>query len=246
MGIPTPQEITAAMVKSVPWIDMAKKYEENKTAASNLSSTVSGMKGDITLMKVEMAGLFALSVGLFKIDYTWFKIDDKGITINGRQRLGWPWADKTKAFTVRVENKQRDLAAKQNRMKRKLTRLSDRQRELASAQSALRHHEANQRNAEARLAQGRGSQAAVDHHRARADLARAEVTRLQKRLDRAEKSAKRTSDSAAGLVKKINELRQKENDAKNLWKNNAQEATGHLNSLRTAIRQTEVQLTEPT
>ncbi|MFF5975763.1 hypothetical protein ACFY7C_30080 [Streptomyces sp. NPDC012769] len=241
--VPDPvQELSATLVKLPPWVALAKQYDETKVVVSNLSSTISGIKGDITLMKFEMAGLFAASVGLFKVDYTWFKIDDKGITINGRQRLGWPWADKAKAFQVRVENKQRDLYAKQNRLKRKLTRLTDRQDELTRAQARLRHQESAQRAAQDRLDAGRGSQAAVDRHAAKVKETRDQIADLQKKLDRAKKSARRTSKSAAKLVTKINDLSAKETAAKNLWKGNAATAVADLNSLRTALGQTTVAL----
>ncbi|MFI2370553.1 hypothetical protein [Streptomyces sp. NPDC018833] len=236
--IPGPvQDLSAALVQAPPWIDHQKDYTETKKMAVNLSTTVSGIKGDITLMKVEMAGLFALSVGLFKIDYTWFKLDDKGITINGRQRFGWPWADKAKHFQLRVERRQRALFDDQKGLKKKLERLTSRQDELARAQSRLRGAEAQQRGAQRRFDEGRGSQRALDRAKALAAGAREEVERLQKRVDRAKKSAEGLAKSASTTWTKLQALEVKEEKAKNLWKNNAAEATTDLNALRTALGQ---------
>ncbi|MEU6946720.1 hypothetical protein ABZ957_16040 [Streptomyces sp. NPDC046316] len=244
--IPGPvQDLSADLVKTTPWIDHTKDYTETKkmavnlsTTVSGISSTISGLKGDITLMKVEMAGLFALSVGLFKIDYTWFKLDDKGVTINGRQRFGWPWADKAKHFQLRVESRQRALFDDQKGLKKKLERLTERQTELARAQSRLRSAEGSERDAQRRLDEGRGSQQAVDRARARADLARQDVDRLQKRVERAEKSAKRLAKSASKTFTKLDALVARETAAKNLWRSNAAAATTDLNALRAALGQT--------
>ncbi|MEU9702812.1 hypothetical protein [Streptomyces sp. NPDC047981] len=240
---PNPKTPPSGSLWYAPWINEAD-YQATKEMAFGWTSTVTAVKGDITLMKVEMAGLFALSLGLAKIDYTWLKLDDKGLTINGRQRLGWPWADKAKHFQLRVENHQRALFDEQKGLKKKLERLTTRQGELDQAQRRLRGAEAQERDAQRRLDEGRGTQRQLDRARALSAMARDEVDRLQKRVDRAKGSAEKLAKSVSKTFTKLDNLLGKEKDAKEQWKTNAATATSDLNALRTALGQTTLALTD--
>ncbi|MFF0433077.1 hypothetical protein ACFYU9_12745 [Streptomyces sp. NPDC004327] len=213
-----------------PWISPSD-YTETKKAAIGASSSVSGIKGDITLLKAELAGVTLASFG-----YAFLKVDEKGVTWMGKQLWGWKRADAAKHFQLRMERQQKRLFKRQQDLKDALTRFTesrtnqaDRRRDAQTATDA--------RNAARRP--GGHTQASLDAYYAaerNAKKAEREAKKADREAKKADKAARKVADRAQKARIKARYFAGEETNAKNLLKKNAAEATKDLNNLRTALR----------
>ncbi|MEU6977465.1 MULTISPECIES: hypothetical protein [unclassified Streptomyces] len=231
--VPDPiQDISGALVKAPPWLDLQKDYTETKKTAVNLSSTVSGMKADITLLKMEFAGLTVASLG-----YAAIKIDEKGLTVMGRQIRGWKLADPAKHFQLKMEKFQRKLNRRHAKVKRRLDKVTAAQDAYKNAVSRRQDAEARVPFAEKRHRQGKESDEWLAKVKEKARQARAEEKKARDALKDITKSAARIEKKARTFMRKAQLYGRKEERAKNRFKTAAKATTKDVNSLRTALRQ---------
>ncbi|MER5887320.1 hypothetical protein ABT160_26175 [Streptomyces sp. NPDC001941] len=246
MAAPTPPSPRNAfetwVVKHLTWADPAD-YQRTKEAAYGWTSSFTAMKTDMTLLKAELSGLAAFSIGasLIKIDYTWFKMDEKGITINGRQRHGWPWADPAKAANLKAESSVRKLMDQQEKINSAVARL---QRAAAGSTSA---------NA---VTERRGEELAAARSRMRASLTADSLREFQE-AEKAYKKAQKLSEKAEKELREAKKEAQKiekeaskrftnakqfmadEKTLKDKWKTEGNRvADESLNKLREAVGET--------
>ncbi|MFG2770461.1 hypothetical protein [Streptomyces sp. NPDC048350] len=239
----TPQQ--SGSLWYAPWINEAD-YKSTKEAAFGWTSTVTAVKADITLIKAEISGLavFSLGASIFKFDYTWFKMDEKGVTINGRQRYGWPWADQAKHFNVKAEQQNRRLVAEQKDIKEQLRRLTaaqdratDRRDELARAGTT--------RDDARRRYRTEGTAASLEaflEAEKNYQKAKKAADKAEKELERAGRKAKKLSDSAAQRFADAKRFLAAEDAAKKQWANDGTKVvTDDLNRLRTALGEAAIQ-----
>ncbi|MFE7413576.1 hypothetical protein [Streptomyces laurentii] len=244
--VPDPaQDLAEVFVKLPPWIDAQKDYEETKKKAIATSSTVSGIKGDITLLKAEFAGLAVLSIGLsaVKFDYTFFKMDEKGITINGRQRIGWPWADKAKHFALKAEKNNRALADQQKAIKKLEERLTSAKSDASGARMTRGQARTDLRNARNRNNANPSPRTERALRRADENFKKAKkaAQKAESELDKANKRARKLSESASKHFKNAKRFIDEEAAAKKEWEKNGVNAVeADLNKLRKALGEAEI------
>ncbi|MFF2570179.1 hypothetical protein [Streptomyces sp. NPDC058084] len=229
-----------------PWISESD-YKSTKEAAFGATSTVTGMKGDITLIKAELAGLAVFSAGasIFKFDYTWFKMDEKGVTINGRQRYGWPWADKAKHFNLKAEKQFRLLTDEQKDIKEKLRRLSTARDNATQARDTAGQAQADMEAARRNYRSAGTADSLEAFYAAEKKYKKAKklADKAQKELDKAEREAKKLSESASKRFKDAKKFVDAETAAKKEWENAGTKVVREdLNRLRTAVGETEIAL----
>lgn len=214
-----------------PWISPSD-YTETKKTAVGASSAVAGIKGDITVLKAELAGVTLASFG-----YAFLKVDEKGVTWMGKQLWGWKRADAAKHFQLRMERQQKKLFKRQDDLKDALTRFTTSRETSANrrqdAQTAAAGRDAARRPA------GGHTQASLEAFYAaerNAKKAEREARKADREAEKADKAAKRVADRAQQARLKARYFAVEETTAKNLLKNNAAAATEHLKALRTELR----------
>ncbi|MFF8598687.1 hypothetical protein ACF065_07225 [Streptomyces sp. NPDC015232] len=226
-----------------PWISEAD-YKSTKEAAFGATSTVTGMKADMTFIKAELAGLAVFSAGasVFKFDYTWFKMDEKGVTINGRQRYGWPWADKAKHYNLKAENSFRALKADQEDIRNKLRDLTSARTEAARRNAELDQARDDMNNARRPQHTAASLQAFYDAEK-RFKKAEKLAAKANKALAKAEGKAKKLSEEASKRFSEAKRFVRREAAAKKQWEQAGTKVVrDDLNRLRTAVGETEIAL----
>ncbi|MEU6928572.1 hypothetical protein [Streptomyces sp. NPDC046385] len=247
MATPTPPSPRSPfenwVVDNLTWIDPAD-YKRTKEAAFGWTSTATAIKTDLSLIKAELAGLSVFSIGasVIKFDYTWFKMDEKGVTINGRQRVGWPWADPAKAANLKAENRFRKLDKKQQDLKDAIKRL-----ETARTDAPQRRADMDQARADmnaARRSQHTAASLAAFHAAEKKYLAAKKLSeKADKELRDAEKAAKSLEQKASKRFQDAKKFVDRENEMKKKWENQGNKVlTEDLNRLRTAVGKVELKL----
>ncbi|OEJ25555.1 hypothetical protein AR457_14845 [Streptomyces agglomeratus] len=101
-----------------PWID-PKESLHYKEVYRDIAHSVALLKLDVTALSSSFTGLkfditaIALGLTLVKADFTLIKMDEKGITLAGKQKVTFPWADQKKRLEERIDN-ERDRNAKRS------------------------------------------------------------------------------------------------------------------------------------
>lgn len=226
----------ADLVEMVTWIEKSE-YKRAQEKAFGASSTITGIKGDLTLMKGEIAGL-ALGMTAVKVDFTLLKVDEKGVSWRGRQLVGFKFADEAKSFQAAMERKQRKLGRAQQKIQRRLDKFETAQ--LRRSEALTRNAGASQElSAAQRRVRGANFTAAdidrfLEAERA-AKRAENELERFEKKYDKAKRKATGIRDWADEIKTKISDLNTASEDAKKKFKNVAAEGETKLESLRTAL-----------
>ncbi|MFG2872272.1 hypothetical protein [Streptomyces sp. NPDC048338] len=228
------------------WIDQ-KDYSETKKTAVGASSSVTAIKGDITLIKAELAGLavFSLGASVIKFDYTWFKMDEKGVTINGRQRIGWPWADPAKSANLKAENRFRALEKKQGDLKAALARLDTARTDVSATRTAQSQAETDMENARRQYRSDRSAASLQAFFEAEKKFKQAKklADKAKKELEKAEKEAKKLEERASKRFQDAKKFVAAEAEAKKKWENAGDKVlTEDLNRLRTAVGKVTLEL----
>lgn len=230
----TPPE--AEIVDMLTWVEKGE-YERAKEKAIGFSSTITGMKGDLTLMKGEIAGL-ALGMTAVKVDFTLLKVDEKGVSWRGRQLVGFKFADEAKSFQAKMERTQRKLGRAQKDMQKKLDAFE--RFRTRSQDAAARSARANRELEEARNRIRQPNWTAADlerFHEAEREAAKAqkELKQFEKKYSKAKGKAEKIRDWAAELKQKIAGLKSDQDEAKDKFKRVAADGEAKLNDLQAAL-----------
>ncbi|MEU6087373.1 hypothetical protein ABZ865_11295 [Streptomyces sp. NPDC047085] len=91
-----------------------------KKEVKRLSDAVPGLKADIDGLKVAVSAA-TLSAQLFKFDWSVVKLDEKGITVNGLQKVKWSWIEKDEE--KKKEKAKKEKEEDEEKLKRNLADL---------------------------------------------------------------------------------------------------------------------------
>ncbi|MEU3610911.1 hypothetical protein ABZ725_01160 [Streptomyces sp. NPDC006872] len=232
----------ADVVEMVTWIE-ASEYKRAREVAFGVTSTITGLKGDVTgmqfalnIMKAEIAGL-AIGVTAVKFDYTFFKVDEKGISWRGRQLVGWKYADAAKSFSAKIERNQRALGKAQKKLETKLDRFeksqAKRKEALTDRDAAKRRLTSAQNRAAARPSVLNTSRVET----AEKALRKAEkaLERFDKKHDKAKKKAEKIRDWGVNLEKQIKKAGEGATEAKKKFDQATAAGTANLTKLKDAL-----------
>jgi chromosome segregation ATPase len=210
------------IVDAITWISK-NDWERAKEKAYTFSSTITGIKADMTLLKAELAGLsvFSLGASLAKIDLNLLKVDEKGISVAGRQIYATKWVDEAKHFQTKMERELRTYEKEVDALKAAQEKKTERKADL---------DEANERLRSARNNRGDVSELA----RSAEDQAHA-----QKAYDRAEEKFTQLHAKVNNMKDKIADLRNDMNAAKpeKIFERANRELERFEESLQSAARQ---------
>ncbi|MGX1669766.1 hypothetical protein [Streptomyces sp. NPDC055400] len=173
MGNPGKTPPEANFLDRVTWIDKAD-YERTKSKAYAASTTATGIKSDITLLKAELTGFTALSIG-----YSLFKIDEKGISYRGKMLYAAKYADMAKHLQVKTERLEEKTIKDHAKLETQVSQLAELRAERSGRESAAQEA-VGRRNEAARIHRDYPHETSGENLRA----AEAEVQRTRQEVEK--------------------------------------------------------------
>ncbi|MEV5606816.1 hypothetical protein [Streptomyces sp. NPDC052225] len=219
----TPPE--ANFLDQVTWINKAD-YERTKSKAYGASTTSSGIKGDITLLKAELSGLALLSIG-----YSLFKIDEKGVSYRGKMIYAAKYADAAKHFQVKAERFQEKMIKAHAKLSTEVQNLQTLRGKHAEKVSAVERATAEV----TQLEQNGASGEQVDAAKARLKRMREEVRTLRTDIRNAEGAANISLKAVRKLAEETKDRAAAADAEKGRLKKSSEEAIATLDNLKSSI-----------